>query len=1124
MSEIADLDALRRAMAENSEQPEGPARNARAERLLAAAEGLGIPLAVIEALGHQLRVYNYSSEKDKMFVPFARLLRMWDERPEDFDAYEAHSLHWVFKWMSAGMLDQPHVPLVSIEKWLGEMEHRYRLAGHSERAVRSAEFGVAAHVGDLARAERAYAAWLAADRDEMADCHACELHGQGFWQVERGRDEEALRLWRPVLEGEFACAHEPHTVLASSLVPLLRLGRLDEARANHLRGFRLVRPMESMRGAYADHVEFCALTGNEARALELLAERPAYFTDTGHPRSRLDFMAVVTLLMDRLTELGLAGQRVPGPAGRTWTARELAAHARVETLELAGRFDRRNGTSRVGDRARARMDQRPLVDRLPLGVRTVRPAPGAVAAPPPTEVDGEPDLTALLAEARRLSDTLQPHALEAWAAVRRAAHGTELEPRDRAELADHEAMALGPEGIALFEQAAALYAEAGDPGEALAARARGAYVRALTGEVDAALEKVTALYDEALALYAEEATGLRQTASVVTSRARVLMRRVHQGAPVLEVPAPDGPAPNGTPTDRPVPDASATADEPGPEVPGSAGPDGGNLAPRDTVPNGPAPDAPATNRPGPEVPEPDRPDTDKLTPQDALPNGPAPDAPATSDEPGPEVPEPVQPDADRLAPRDAVPGGPVPGASVAGRPKSEGPLPGGSVSGRGPDAFAQAEQAVREVLALVGGRTGGDVRLAARAAEARAMLAELAGLRGDAERAAELFRRAADAYVSAGLPWFAVEYEVQVAALAHQAGDPAGAERALRAALEHGGPFVEPVGRAQLHLQLAEIVGARGEVVEAAGHALEAAHWADEAGESGTLGAWARQALGGLLVRQGRWAEAAEVLESALADLSAGTHGDGAVVQAQWWLGDCLSELGDHRAAAEHRLRAAEIARHWPEQQDHATLAHLAAESLSKAGLLEEADQAYARAGELWRALGNPAFLVRSLRARGWLALGVDGAAEGAQELMAEAVRTCERAREAAADPVSREQLTAELAQTHRQFGDLLARSATEGAEPAEEAEDRAIQAVFEAALVQLDRAATLFGTLGADGLHDRTGAQLAAGWLEADLGRPASAAARARAVLAAYDDADDGDETVRARRAEAGRLLDPER
>ncbi|MER6278860.1 tetratricopeptide repeat protein [Streptomyces sp900105245] len=981
MGEIADFDALRRALAENSEQPEGPARNARAELLLAEAERLEVPLAVIEALGHQLKVYNYSSEKDKMFVPFARLLRMWDERPEDFDAYEAHSLHWVFKWMSAGMLDQPHVPLASVEKWLGEMEHRYRLAGHSERAVRSAEFSVAAHVGDLARAERAYTAWLAADRDAMADCHACELHGQGVWQAESGRDAEALGLWRPVLEGEYSCAHEPHTVLASSLKPLLRLGRVEEARANHLRGFRLVRPMESMRGAYADHVEFCALTGNEARGLELLAERPAYFTDTGHPRSRLDFMAVVALLADRLAELGLGAQRVPGPAGRTWTARELAVHARAEATELAERFDRRNGTSYVGDRARARMAQRPLVERLPLGVRTVRPAPAPeAAAPAPGTADSPAGLSVLLAEARRMSDTLRPHALRAWAAVAEAARDAELEPRDRAEIADHEAMAGGPEAVELFERAAALYAEAGDPGEALAARARGAYVRALHGEVDAALAVVAGLYDEVLALYADGATGVRQTAAVVMSRARILMRRMHEDP---------------------------------------AGPDAGT-------------------------------------------------------------------------------------------------------------ALAAAERAVREVLALVDGRDGDEVRLAARAAEARAMLAELAGHAGDAGRAAELFRLAVEAYVAAGLPWFAVEYEVQVAALAHQAGDMAGAERALRGALEHGGPYVEPVGRAQLHLQLAEVIGGRGEAVEAAEHALEAAHWADEAGESGTLGAWARQQLGGFLLRQGRYAEAAEVLESALVDLDPGTHGDGVVVQARWWLGDCLGELGEHREAAEHRLRAADIARHWPEQQDHATLAHLAAESLGSAGLLDEADEAYTRAGELWRALDNPYFLVRSLRARGWLALRGASGAEGARELMAEAVRECEEALAAAADPVAREQLTDELGHTHRQFGDLLARWAAERAEgeaaegEAAEGEvgDDEVRAALEAALARTEEAVVVFGTLGAGGLHGRTGAELAAGRLEADLGRPDAAAARARGVLAAYEGAGDEDGTVLARRAEADRIL----
>ncbi|MEU2737212.1 tetratricopeptide repeat protein [Streptomyces sp. NPDC007095] len=1010
-----DFDTLRQAMADNQEQPEGPARNARAEQLLVEAEKLNIPLAVIEALGHQLKVYNYSSEKDKMFVPFARLLRMWDERPEDFDEYETHSLHWVFKWMSAGMLDQPHIPLASIEKWLGEMEHRYRLAAHSERAVRGAEFSVAAHLGDLDRAERAYTAWLAADRDTMADCHACELHSQGWWRAERDADEEALELWRPVLEGEYTCAHEPHTVLASSLVPLLRLGRLDEARAHHLRGFRLVRPMESMRGAYADHVEFCALSGNEARALELLAERPAYFTDSGDPRSKLDFMAVTALLMDRLTGLGLGDQPVPGPAGREWTASGLAVHARGEALSLAALFDARNGTSYVSERARGRMDQRPLVERLPLGVRSrsarhLSPSGSATgsasasasarssAAFVESDAGSDPSsLSALLTEARRLSATRSPDAVEAWAAVSRAAEGRELGVRDRAEIADHAAMERGPEGIELFHEAAGLYAEAGDPGEALAARARAAYVLALTGGPEEALATVSELYEGVLALLADGGTGVSQAASVLVGRARILMQLVQEGA---------------------------DEDEPGATAYGTAG--------SGTADSGTA----------------------------------------------------------------------------------------------GDEVVGAAEAAVRELLALAEPHIS-DVRMASRAAEARAMLGELAAHAGDAEAAAELLGQASEAFVAAGLPWFAVEYESRLAGIARHLGDAEGAERAARAALEHGGPRLEPMGHAQLHLQLAEVLGATGQFGPASEHALEAAHWADEAGQGPTLGAWARHQLGGFLLRQERWAEAAEILESALPDLTTEMHGDGAIVQTRWWLGDCLTELGEHRAAAEHWLRAADIARHWPGQRDHAMLAHLAAEALGHAELPAQAEQAYARAGDLWRAVGNVHGLIRSLRARAWVALRTDSGLDGARESMAAAVRECEEGLLAVSSSVgaeavvgadaaegsdaveesdaveARHRLVAELGHTHRQFGDLVARSVPDDAREA---------------LAHYTRAISVFASLGDDALDARTGAELAAGWLEADLLRPAAAAARARAVLSAYAGVDG--QAAEARRAEAENML----
>jgi tetratricopeptide (TPR) repeat protein len=898
------IQALREAMRENSGQPEGPARNERAERLLAEAERIGEPLAVIEALGHQLQAYNYSSEKAKMFVPFSRLLRMWDENPADFDAYEAHSLHWVFKWVSSGMLDQPHIPLASIEKWLGEMEHRYRLAGYSERAVRQGEFRVARHVGDRERAARAYAAWLAADRDRMADCHACELHTQGHWRAQLGEDEEALEIWAPVLAGEHTCAHEPHAVLASSLLPLLRLGRGEQARANHLRGYRLVRPMESMRGSVAEHIEFCALTGNEARGLEILAERPAYFTDAGDPDSHLDFLAVTALLMDRLVALGHGGQSVPGPAGSSWTAGGLAGHARVEALAIARRFDERNGTDRVSELVRERMGQAPLLDRLPLGVRASGAVP--VRAPEPV-VESVTESRDPLAEARRLSKERSPSARAAWEAV--AASGVELDALARAELDDHRAMAMadGPaESERLFRTAAEGYEAAGDHGEAEAARARAAYALALDERVEEASAAVEAAIARVLALHAEGAATARQVAGALIARVRIGLLRLH-------------------------------AEEGAPE----------ELA-------------------------------------------------------------------------------------------------------RSVDALLAFTAACAE-----------DPTVMDRVAEAEAVRGDLAAHRGDAEGAARQYAHAAELYHRAGLPWYAVEPEVQLSRIALHLDDVETAERAARAALEHGAAHAPAGGQARLRMQLAHALAAAGVFAEATEHALEAAHWADEAGESRGIGAYARHQLGGWLLREGRTEEAAAILESVLPDLSVEEHGDGMVVQTLWWLGDCLTALDEPRAAAEQWLRAAELAKEWPEQRDHAMLANLAAEALLRAELKPQAAAAYERAGELWRELGDSAAYVRTLRVRAWIA----GAGEG-RALMDAAAEAC------GSDVV-------QLADTYTQAAELL------GETDAREA------------LSYATRAVSAFASAGPDVRDRRTTAELLAGWLHLNLGEHAEATALARGVLA---------------------------
>ncbi|MBC2878579.1 MULTISPECIES: tetratricopeptide repeat protein [Streptomyces] len=967
--------ALRQALQDNMNEPEGPARNAVAERLVDEAGQAGDTGLLLDTLFNVLSAYNFSSESEKMFVPFARVLRMWDERPEDFDRYAEHRLHWMFKWVASGMLDQPDIPLASVEKWHAEMEHRYRVAGHSERAVRQSEFRIARDTGDTARAERAFAAWLAADRDPMSDCHACELHTQGDWLNRLGRPEEALETWRPVLAGEHTCAHEPHVVLAASLLPLVRLGRVDEARAHHLRGYRMIRDMESMRATVGDHIEFCALTGNEARALEILAEHTGHFAPSGDPLSLLDFLAPVALLARRLTDLGLGERRVPGPAGREWTAAELHTHARAEALELAGRFDRRNGSTVVGDRVRARTDAAPLAERLPLGVRAERltvPRPAPAAPPAPASPD---DVRELLATARRLTEDPAPGVRAAWEAFARAAHGREdeLDPLGRAELADHEAMerVAEPEKcVEGFRSAALLYEDAGHPAQAALARARAALALSFAGRAAEAVAAVEAECALLRGLHAEGRAEPRSVATALLYRCRVLRNGSDDG-------------------------------------PGNAG-----------------------------------------------------------------------------------------------------------------DALSALEAALDEAAAFGEEHRAAGRMMSGRLADILRLRGELALEAGDPARAAEWFGRAVELTDEADLAWYAPEARVGLARAAMACGDPETAVGAARSALEHGAGSMEAgsmqeVHAAQVHILLSEALTATGRHEPAVEHALEAAHRADQAGESATLGAWARLTLGGALHRLGRADEAASVLETALPDLEEG-HGEGQVVQARWWLGECLAALGDHREAAGQFLRAASVAQHWEDQRDHAVLAHMAADCLGRAGRDDEAERAYRRAEALWRDLDRPEAYVRVLRARAWLAArGEDDGPARARELMAEAERACAAALAAAGDDEARELLRGELAGTHRQTGELIVRCC-EGV-PGDDEEDAAREA-YEEGLAHLGRAVAVFTEAGPALRDQRTSAELAAAWLEIDLGRNAAAADRARAVLAEYGDASEG--VAETRRAEAESIL----
>ncbi|MGW6912730.1 hypothetical protein ACWGB8_02730 [Kitasatospora sp. NPDC054939] len=485
-SPLATPDDVLDALRENDARPYGRQRTVTAEELVEAADQFDDPKLHVLALLELMEAYEYDGERRKSPVVFARVLKLWDSDPESFTEWAAQQVFWRFKWVATALLNTPEVPLDAVRRWLDEMRERYTKAGHDLQPYWAQRYQLARHTG-TGEAD-AFDLWATRPRSRLSDCAACELRDRADHHVRAGDDERALREWQPVLAGDQGCSEEPYTSHAHSLLPLLRLGRTDEARSGHLVGYRYARGRTAMTAAVGLHLEFCALTGNEPRGLEILAENRDLLAVTGDAAGRLGLLTGVHQLLARLVALGHGDTAVSGPPGSSWTAATLLAHVAAEGEALAARFDARNGTGAVGDRRRAALARQPLLDRpLALGVRAAAAATvtAPVPAPRPAAEPAPEDFTALVLRARELLATGHPDADRLWD---RAAERYEADPglhtdavgpvaRLRAEIAERRAHALVDAGryaeaAERLAAVAGLFEQAGMPGHALLVRTR----------------------------------------------------------------------------------------------------------------------------------------------------------------------------------------------------------------------------------------------------------------------------------------------------------------------------------------------------------------------------------------------------------------------------------------------------------------------------------------------------------------------------------------------------------------------------------------------------------------------------------------------------------------------------
>ena len=315
---------------------------------LADAHG-DVPLAY-EVRDALIDAATFGGFPDRALVAFAWCRGQQQRDPERFSV---DMLLWKQKWV-VGRLDEfPHISRKQIEGALDDVEQCFAKAGAGRRAALKLRYQAARDMGDTAAAHALWSQWVECPRDHLTDCRACELDDELDYHIDQGEYAVVLEKARPLLEGRSGCAEVPHLTLGSVLYPLFKLGRMEQARDCHLRGYALVQRNREFLATVGEHLEFLSLTGNVVRGLKLFERHVGWALEHASHRDRFSFYSASLFLLERALADGRERVELSLPRAFTlytpegsYETRTLRGWLAAQSEGIAMKFDTRNGTER----------------------------------------------------------------------------------------------------------------------------------------------------------------------------------------------------------------------------------------------------------------------------------------------------------------------------------------------------------------------------------------------------------------------------------------------------------------------------------------------------------------------------------------------------------------------------------------------------------------------------------------------------------------------------------------------------------------------------------------------------------------------------------------------------------
>lgn len=365
-----------------NDMPWGEEPRTLLEDVIRHADTGGFPRLAFYACWYLASEYSVAADYHKVIPLFSRCLSEHERHPEWFGPEEDRTLrHW-YPQVVRTMAEFPETTLDRINQAFDHAERLFRAGGHNPHPVYDERRWVAQMMRDWETEDHYHRLWLEAGGPRPGSVWGFEAGIERL--VLRGDDaslQQARELAAPALTGEITFDESPWPIQSLLLMPLVRAGEFDRAlRAHRLSNKEIINTPSRIEYT-AMHLEFLALTGNEDEGIREVWRSAHLLEGFNRPNGEMEMAASIALVMRRLDEAGRGDEPVFPYKDETRQVPAAALREEMTTraLELAARFDARNGTTAQGDRIRARIAAEPVVDFLPLTPTSRNRRPWAIA-------------------------------------------------------------------------------------------------------------------------------------------------------------------------------------------------------------------------------------------------------------------------------------------------------------------------------------------------------------------------------------------------------------------------------------------------------------------------------------------------------------------------------------------------------------------------------------------------------------------------------------------------------------------------------------------------------------------------------------------------------------------------